>query len=39
MKALIAALALAALIALPTFIAPANAGPPPWSPEFGTNGW
>jgi len=39
MKALIAALALAALIALPTFAPPANAGPPPWSPEFGTNGW
>jgi len=40
MKALITALALAALIAVPTFAQPANAAlVSPSSSEFGTNGY
>jgi hypothetical protein len=40
MKALIAALALATLIAVPTFTQPANAAPvSPASSSFGSNGY
>ena len=40
MKALIAALALAALLAVPTFAPPANAAPMyPGSSSFGSNGY
>jgi hypothetical protein len=40
MKTLIAALALAALIAVPTFTQPANAAPiSPSSSSFGSNGY
>jgi hypothetical protein len=40
MKALIAALALATLIAVPMFAQPANAPPvPPASSSFGSNGY
>jgi hypothetical protein len=40
MKALIAALALATLIAVPTFVQSANAAPvPPSSSSFGSNGY
>jgi hypothetical protein len=40
MKTLIAALALAALIAVPTFTQPANAAPmSPASSSFGSNGY
>jgi hypothetical protein len=40
MKTLIAALALAALIAVPTFTLPANAAPmSPASSSFGSNGY